>query len=157
MSRHLAISDTCPKILGVNLTEMRPISRTLNQIIRFGAVGIVTLSTNFVVTVVAREVVGLAVEASYLCGFFVVLVISFFLCRQAVFNSAAGHRIRQFILFVASSVFFRGMEFLATVGLYKLIGTHYILALLAVQVGSFFIKFFYYRDTVFSNTCNPST
>ena len=56
---------------------MRPIARTINQIIRFGAAGIVAMSTNIGVTVTVREGVGLPVEASYLCGFVVVLFVSF--------------------------------------------------------------------------------
>lgn len=123
----------------------------------FGAAGVIALLANIAVTAMLREWVGLAVELAYAGGYTTVLIISFLLCRHAVFDAADGDLNRQFTVFVVSSVFFRGMEFAANVVCYKLFAIQYLWALVMIQSLSFVIKFFYYRAVVFSDDGRPST
>jgi putative flippase GtrA len=123
----------------------------------FGWGGAVAALTNLAVVALAREIGGFSVGTAYLLSFSVVLCLSFALCRYTVFRATHEDIRRQFAKFVLSSLVFRGVELSASYALYELAGVHYFLALLAVQVSSFFIKFFYYRAIVFSAGDSAST
>lgn len=115
------------------------------------------MGLNLGVTTFSREVFHFSVESSYAIGFSIVLIFGFVLCRYRVFKATSENIRRQFLKFAATSVFFRGLEFAICYGLFKAMGAHYFLALVTVQVGSFFIKFFYYRAIVFSPGGKAST
>lgn len=136
---------------------MADTKKTFVQLTHFGWGGIVAALTNLAVTAVAHEYVGLTVAMAYVTGFAVVLVLSFVLCRYTVFRATTENFGRQFAKFALSSLLFRGLEFSVCFALYQYGGMHYFLALLSVQVASFFIKFFYYRAIVFSAGAKAST
>jgi|GEM_PF-5594848 len=132
-------------------------SKTFEQLGLFGSSGVVAMALNLLVTTTAHEAAGLSVGASYGLGFSVVLVVSFMLCRHKVFDAATQAIRPQFTRFVISSLFFRGAEYASCYLIFKVLGIHYFVSLVAVQITSFFIKFFFYRAVVFSGDDKAST
>jgi len=119
------------------------------QIPGFGASGVASLSTNMMVTALLHDGLGLRLEWAYLGGYSSALVVSFLICRHLIFKATDTPRVRQFVFYFASSLSFRGLEYLASLAIQKQSGHHYLVPLFIVAVISFFIKFFYYRATVF--------
>ncbi len=129
----------------------------VKQMFGFGALGVVLLGINLAVTAALREFAGVGVEIAYIGGYASVVVIGFIACRHTIFAAAAGDPTRQFIIFLLSSIFFRSMEYLASVLLYTVLDIQYLLAPVIIQGLSFLIKFFYYRTVVFSDREKPET
>lgn len=127
---------------------------TARQISGFGAVGALTFVANLTVIAGLHELMGLSVEISYAGGYTTALFVGFLLCRYTIFAATKGNPFRQFTIFAISSIFFRGLEFIASVLCYKIFGIQYLLAMALIQSLSFTIKFFYYRTVVFSDGKN---
>ncbi len=127
----------------------------IKQMFGFGALGVVLLGVNLAVTAALREIAGLNVEFAYIGGYASVVAIGFIACRHTIFAATAGDPKRQFLVFLLSSIFFRSMEYLASVFFFKALGVQYLLAPVLIQGLSFLIKFFYYRTVVFSGGKTP--
>ena len=117
---------------------------------RFGLVGVGSFTLILGVTIGLHEGLGLAEESAFAVGLGAALVLNFWACRHLIFEGAAmGPAWRQFLLFVGSSVGFRGMEYVAFLGVHTVGGMQYILASLIILLTSMLLKFIYYRKVVF--------
>ena len=126
------------------------VANSLTGLIRFGALGGVTLATNIALTTFLHRTMGMAAELSFALSLATVIVISFVGCRYMIFQAASeGDLKRQAALFLLSSLGFRGTEYLGFLMLHTLLGLHYLMAIVAVCGASFLAKFFYFRHAVF--------
>jgi putative flippase GtrA len=121
-------------------------------LIRFGAVGAATFTTNIVLTGLLHKKVGLPAEVAFALSLGTVLIISFFACRHVIFEAGSeGDPKHQALLFFLSTLAFRGTEYLGFLLLHTVFGVHYLTAVAAILITTFFAKFFYYRATVFDS------
>jgi putative flippase GtrA len=121
-------------------------------LIRFGAVGAGTFTTNIVLTGLLHQKVGLPAEVAFALSLGTVLIISFFACRHVIFEAGSeGDPKHQALLFLLSTLAFRGAEYLAFLLMHSVFGVHYLVAVTGILLTTFFAKFFYYRDTVFDS------
>ncbi|MBB54792.1 MAG: hypothetical protein CMF67_10515 [Magnetovibrio sp.] len=122
------------------------------QLSSFGLVGVLGLGANLVVTAFVSEAINVAVELAYLMGYVSALVIGFVLCRYFVFKTTNYTPGAQLTAFVISSTIFRGLEYGASLFLHVVLGVNYLLAIVIVAVGGFFLKFAFYRSHIFAKT-----
>jgi len=122
------------------------------QLPAFGATGAIGFVVNIAVTTAVKDGFGFPVEIAYLAGYSSALIIGFMICRHYVFKTASQSAGRQMALFLVSSLFFRSTEYLASLLLNKGMEIHYLLSLFIVTISAFFLKFIYYRKTVFKPT-----
>ena len=126
------------------------ISTVVTAFLRFGLVGAGSFTLILGLTIGLHEGVGIGEEGAFGVGLGAALVLNFWACRHFVFEGAAkGAAGRQFLLFVGSSVGFRGLEYVAFLGLHTVGGIQYILASLTILCTSMLLKFLYYRRVVF--------
>ena len=131
------------------MLRTRP-SASRKQLTGFGLVGVVGLGTNLAVTAFARDTMKVGVEGAYLMGYVSALLIGFALCRFFVFKSTDRAPGAQLTTFVISSTVFRGLEYGASLVLHSLVGVNYLLAIVIVAAGAFFLKFAFYRSYIFT-------
>jgi putative flippase GtrA len=127
----------------------QPHQRTFKQLQAFGFTGVVIFLTNLTITYLMKSGLGFSVEVAYLAGYSSAILIGFLICRHAVFKATEQSPGKQLILFIISSIFFRGIEYGTSLFLNKGMEIHYLSALVVVAIASFFVKFFYYRSMVF--------
>lgn len=132
-------------------------NKTVRQISVFWIGGLFAMLANMGVTTGLHELAGIRVEIAYASGFAVVMLISFLICRHAVFQATDQPVLPQFVKFISAALVFRGAELAATIALFHAAELHYFVALVSVQVTSFLIKFFFYRAAVFSDAGKAST
>jgi putative flippase GtrA len=115
-------------------------------LIRFGAVGGATFATNIGLTAFLHQGVGLAAEVAFALSLGTVVIISFLACRYFIFESGSdGDPRPQALLFLLSTLTFRGAEYVAFLLLHTLFGVHYLAAVVGILITTFFAKFFFYR------------
>ena len=122
------------------------------QLLRYGLGGVLLLPANLAVAALLHEVFGVIVEVAAACGFIVVLLVGFAMCRYVVFDAMGDNAARQFTAFAVSSVFFRGIEYAAFVALYRYADVQYVVSMVSVVGVSFIVKFAYYKRVVFAGT-----
>jgi putative flippase GtrA len=121
-------------------------------LIRFGAVGGATFATNIGLTAFLHQKVGIAAEVAFALSLGTVVIISFLACRYVIFETGTERDPkRQALLFLLSTLAFRGAEYLAFLLLHTLLGVHYLAAVTGILITTFFAKFFYYRGAVFDS------
>jgi putative flippase GtrA len=125
------------------------IRKSLLQLAGFGFMGLLSAGVVLLVPVGLHEIARVPVRWAYPWGLAGAIVLNFFACRRLIFQSrqTAG---RQFIVFVASSFLFRGLEYAAFITQHRLFNLHYVVAIGCIHAVSFFIKFGYYKHFVFS-------
>jgi len=119
------------------------------QITGFGVFGVVSMFLNLAVTITLHEIFLIAANKAYPFGLGTAILVNFYLCRNVLFKSK-GDPGRQLAIFVASSLFFRGLEYSVFLIQEVTINLPYILAILLIQGTSFLIKFWYYKRFVFT-------
>ncbi|MBN2517134.1 MAG: GtrA family protein [Deltaproteobacteria bacterium] len=123
--------------------------KVFKQIIGFGASGIIGTVCNLMVTIILHEIFSIEVRGAYLFGLLTAVLVNFYLCRNLIFQSK-GNMWRQLFAYVLSSFLFRGLEYGAFLLQEMTINLPYVLAILLIQATSFLLKFFYYRELVFT-------
>jgi putative flippase GtrA len=132
--------------------------KTALELVRFGALGGVTLAMNVALTAFLHEVVRLSEEFAFALSLVTVFSISFVACRHGVFeNARAGDPRSQAFFYLMSSLGFRGTEYIMFLLLHSFLGIYYIVALPTILIISFFAKFLYYRRIVFGGSVGSST
>ncbi len=101
------------------------------------------------VTAFLHEILALSEEASYACALVVAFCLGFFLMRHFVFRAGEGAIRRQAVLHFATTLAFRGMEYVGFLTLHTLLGLYYLLSILLVLGVSFCAKFLWYGHFVF--------
>jgi putative flippase GtrA len=105
--------------------------------------------TNVGLTVLLKEKAGLAPEAALAIAIVVVFCMNFLACRYVVFDARAQDFRRQLLLFAMASGGFRGTEYVAFVVAHRLLGIHYVVALVGILVLSMMAKFLFYQRVIF--------
>ena len=116
---------------------------------RFLGLSGVSFLTNVGLTVLLKEKVGLIPEAALAIAMVVVFCINFLACRYVVFDARAQDFRRQLLLFAMASGGFRGAEYAAFVVCHRLLGIHYVAALVGILVLSLMAKFVFYQRVIF--------
>lgn len=119
------------------------------SLVRFAIATAVTLAMSFGVTILLVEVVGASKELAYGVALLAVYLTSFAFLRWWIYGRRTGPIVRQFLLYSASALSFRGAEYGAFWVLHTWLGMYYLLAMLLIQGTSFVAKFVYYEATVF--------
>jgi putative flippase GtrA len=128
------------------------VKTALLGLIRFGAVGGATFTTNIGLTAFLHQGLGISAEVAFALSLGTILIISFFACRYWIFKTGSeGDPKHQALLFLLSTLAFRGTEYLGFLLLHTVFGVHYLVAVAAILVTTFFAKFFFYRDAVFDS------
>ena len=104
---------------------------------------------NLGLTILLHEVFRLPTELAYAIALLNALVTNFLMMRWYVFSNSGQPLVRQASGFVAASMLFRGLEYLAFLLLHTILGVAYILAIVFVMGVAFVAKFFFYRQCVF--------
>ncbi len=116
---------------------------------RFLGLSGVSFTTNVGLTVLLKEKVGLAPEAALAIAIVVVFCINFLACRYVVFDARKQDFRRQLLLFAMASGGFRGAEYVAFVVCHRLLGIHYVVALVGILVTAMMAKFLFYQRVIF--------
>lgn len=116
---------------------------------RFLGLSGVSFVTNVGLTVLLKEKAGLAPEAALAISIVVVFCINFLACRYVVFDAQAQDFRRQLLLFAMASGGFRGAEYLAFIVGHRLLGIHYVVALVGILMLSMMAKFVFYQRVIF--------
>jgi len=119
----------------------------LGEAIRYGAASGLSAVITLGLPVVLHELAGLDPRLAVAIAFAVVFVVNFLTTRYLVFRDK-GSVARSLPRFLASSLAFRGGEYLGFLGLYHA-GLAYWLAQILVVGASFVLKFFTLRRFVF--------
>lgn len=124
-------------------------TKTLLGLVKFGVGGVVSLGACLAVTISLHEGLGVAPPWAYAAGLVVALVVNFCVTRWFIFRGTRRPIVSQFVHFVASSIGFRGLEYVAFLALYGWAGLNYVLVIVAVQGASFLAKFWLYSTVIF--------
>ena len=130
------------------MTARRP---TLERLARFVAVSVVSVPLNLVVTVVVHELLGASEEVAFAVGLITVFSFSFISCRYIIYRASGGDPRRQLIKYVLSSAAFRSAEYAGFIVVHTLFDVQYLVAIVLVLGTSFFGKFFFYGNVVFTD------
>ena len=116
---------------------------------RFGVLGGISFALNLAVTTGLHELAGVRAETAYAVALALVLLTNFVACRLWVFGDSHGRALDQGVLFLISSLAFRGAEYAAFLVLHTLAGLHYLAAIVLITAFSVATKFLHYRFVVF--------
>lgn len=116
---------------------------------RFIVLSGVSFVTNVGLTVLLKERVGLIPEAALAIAMVVVFCINFLAYRYFVFDGRSQAFGRQLLLFALASGGFRGTEYVAFVIGHRLLGIHYVVALVGILTVSLMAKFVFYQRVIF--------
>ncbi len=119
-------------------------------ILRFGTSGALSFAVNLGGTAFLHELCGFGEEVAFAVALAVVFVMNFLVMRYYVFPGPQRSVTTQLAMFGASSVGFRGAEYLAFLILHTWLRTQYALAIVAILALSFVCKFVFYRGVVFA-------
>jgi putative flippase GtrA len=123
---------------------------TLGRFLRFAASGAIGFCVNVSTTVSLHEGLGAPEEVAFAVALVAVFLLSFFAGRYLIFESAArGDPTRQLAKFVLWNGGFRLAEYTGFLIFHTILGTPYILAIIAVLGASFLTKYVAYSNVVF--------
>ena len=108
-----------------------------------------SFGANIGLTVFFHEYLGLTETTSFGVTLFIVFLSNFFLMRYYVYGASNTSPRRQFSLYLASSLGFRGLEYVSFLVVHTLLNIQYIIGIVGVLGGSFLVKFIWYRKIVF--------
>jgi putative flippase GtrA len=115
---------------------------------RFVGYGLISYAFGVGLSALLREVIGLHEEVAVGLTLVVLFVLNFWLARRFVFR-ATGHKGKQFVRFVSTSLAMRGAEYVVFLTLLRVLHHHYLLALTIAMGFSGLAKFLLYRTVVF--------
>ncbi len=106
---------------------------------------------NLVVTVVVHEFLGAPEELAFAVGLITVFSFNFISCRYIIYRATGGDPRRQLIKYVLSSAAFRSAEYAGFIVVHTVFDVQYLVAIVLVLGTSFFCKFFFYGNVVFTD------
>jgi putative flippase GtrA len=118
---------------------------------RFVGYGLVSYALGIGLSALFREVIGLHEEVSVGLTLVILFLVNFWVARRFVFRSS-GHKAKQFVRFVSTSLAMRGAEYVMFLTLLRVLHHHYLLALTLAMGFSGFAKFLLYRTVVFGRS-----
>ncbi len=124
--------------------------KTVRQGILFVLASGIGFSINTGVTVFLHEILEISPGISFAVALACSYAANFINNRKWVFSSDDAP-LPQVARFLVVSLLFRLAEYLVFTLLHYLLGIHYLAAILISLFGFYFVKFFVYRDLVFTN------
>ena len=121
-----------------------------DEVVRYLASTAFSAMMTVLLPTILHEVFRIAEDIAVAVSLATALVVNFLIMRHFVFRSA-GHAGKQFAVFVLSSFSFRLAEFILFMIAFKILGIHYIIALLVSLSISSIVKFFFHRTVTFPN------
>ena len=125
------------------------ITKTIRQGILFVIASGIGFLINTGVTVFLHEILGISPGISFAVALASAYVVNFYNQRKWVFSSNSAP-LPQVIKFLVVSLLFRMAEYLVFVLLHYVLVVHYLAAVLIALFAFYFVKFFVYRDLVFT-------
>ena len=122
----------------------------LERLARFVAVSAVGFPLNLAVTVFVHEVLGASEELAFAAALVVVFAFNFAACRYIIYRATGGDPRRQLLKYALFSAVFRFAEYMAFLLVHSVFDTHYLIAAVLVLGTSFFLKFRFYGNVVFT-------
>jgi len=130
----------------------------IRKILRQGFLFVIASGIGFLintgVTVFLHEVLGISPGISFAVALACAYAANFFNNRKWVFSSDAAPG-PQVVRFLLVSLLFRLAEYLVFFILHYLLGIHYLAAVLIALLSFYLVKFFVYRDLVFTSGKQP--
>lgn len=130
-------------------------ARRLGAPARFVALGTMSFSLNLGITAALHEVFGVSPEIAFAVALATVFGTNFAAMRWWVFPGGARRWLPQLLAFGASSLFFRGGEYVGYLLLYRLAGLPYLGAAVVVISVSFGLKYAVYGGWLFGDGDTP--
>jgi putative flippase GtrA len=100
-------------------------------------------------TAALHEVAGFSEELAYGVSLAVVYVLSFTFMRSLVYRAGSGPIGEQAVRYVFSALGFRGLEYAAFLLAHTVLGYYYLWSIIAINMVSTIVKYFYYKKVVF--------
>lgn len=122
----------------------------LAQALKYLGTAVLSAGISLGLPALLHEVFGVSERMAVLATLVFVFLFNFLMLRRAVFNSTRTAMKWQSGNYLAVSIVFRVLEYLAFLTLFDLVGIHYLLSVACVQVVSTVVKFFVYRSFVFA-------
>ncbi len=123
---------------------------TIRQAVLFTFATAIGFGINIGLTAFLHEILGLSPGISFAVALACAYIINFFNNRKWVFTSDA-EVFPQTVRFLAVSLGFRLAEYLVFLLLYSALGLHYLAAVLISLLSFYFLKFFVYKEVVFTS------
>jgi len=117
---------------------------TVGQLFRFGVATGLSAMVSLGVPAFLHEILGVEQKLAVAAGQVSVLLLNFVTIRMFVFRGSGSGR-GDFLRYLGSAAAFRGLEYLAFLLLFELVGLFYLTALLITLGTSTLIKFAWYR------------
>lgn len=145
------MSNPSPAVVVSPKGDNGPAPSTARRLGRYAALSVASGALNVGLTAACHHLAGLGEEASYAIALACVFAVNFAAMRQWVYRDTrhrhdAGAQLLKCAL-VSAGV--RTAEWLAFVVLHTLLGMYYLVAIAAIMVGSFAMKFLLYDRLVF--------
>jgi putative flippase GtrA len=137
-------------------TASRPALSKRASFVRFCLITGLSYAINVGLTAALTELAGWPEEAAFAAALVVAMTSNFLFMRYWIYDGAAGSGPRQVLLYLLSSVIFRGLEYALFLVAHTWLGVPYVLAITGVLGLSFLTKFFYYRAVVFKGQGSAS-
>jgi putative flippase GtrA len=122
----------------------------LGSLVRFGLGGLLSSGVAMGTTATLHELGSASEQVAAAVGLVCALVVNFIVLRYFIFRGTQMPIVSQLLTFIASSGFFRGIEYLGFLVINAIPGVHYLVALIIVLGGSFLLKFVVYEGWVFA-------
>jgi len=126
----------------------------LAQFVRFGLTTAMSAGVTVGLPIVLHEVFGVRPQTGAAVAFVIAFLVNFLSLRLMVFRSRHGAG-RDFLVFLSSSLAFRGMEYLAFLAILSA-KINYIIGLVSVLTLSTLAKWFWYRRVMHKGGCRSA-
>ena len=123
---------------------------TIKQGILFILASGIGFAINVGLTAFLHEILGIPPGIAFAAALACAYAVNFFNNRKWVFASDAA-TVPQVVRFLSVSLVFRLLEYLVFLILYSTLGMHYLLAVLISLFSFYFLKFFVYKELVFTS------
>jgi len=127
----------------------------LGQVVRFGVMTGMSASVTIGLPIILHELFGVTPQHAAAVAFLIAFLLNFVSLRRLVFRSSHGAG-RDLLTFIASSLVFRGIEYVAFLLLTTVAHIHYVIALMGVLTLSTLAKFVWYRRIMHRPAAAPS-
>jgi len=121
------------------------------SILRFGFLTAASFAVNLGLTVLFHEGLMLPEELAFGLALIIVFMLNFIGCRHFVFENTNDTIGRQFVLFLGTSIGFRGAEFMAFLILHTAMRVQYVTAIISIKCLATAAKFIWCRNVVFAS------
>ncbi len=120
-----------------------------SRAIRFMILSGVSFLGNLGITHALTQHAAWPAELAFAASLVIIFFVNFACCRWFVFQANEQPIAKQLASFLTATTCFRGLEYVAFLGLHSLLGIHYLIATATVLIVGFAAKFLFYNRFVF--------